>query len=125
MFKIESIDKHSGARVGVLTTDHGTIRVQNPVKVIGDRKTSANLRYKQGKSLDYNPDKVYEIRNPAGIHLPRSHVSSSYIFAGSNDFMVYQNNYNHFVNHFKNTFQHGGISLEEMIIPCAILSPIS
>jgi len=109
----------------VLTTDHGAVRVNNPIKVIGDKKTSANLRYKQGRNLNYQSKEVFEVTDPGKIHLPKSNVSSSYIFAGSNDFMVYQNNYNHFVNHFKNTFQHGGISLEEMIIPCAILSPIS
>lgn len=109
----------------VLTTDHGAVRVNNPVKVIGDRKTSSNLRYKQGKNLNYQAREVFEITDPGAVHLPKSHVSTSYIFAGSNDFMVYPNNYNHFVNHFRNTFQHGGISLEEMLIPCVVMSPIS
>ena len=107
----------------ILTTDHGTIRVQNPVKVVGDRKTTANLRYKQGKSLNYDPEKVFEIRNPSDIHLPRSNLSSSYIFAYNYDYLVYANNYNHFVNYFRNTFQHGGISMEEMLIPLVTLSP--
>jgi CheY-like chemotaxis protein len=109
----------------VLTTDHGAVRVNNPVKVIGDKKTSANLRYKQGRNLNYPAKELFEVTDPGKIHLPKTNVSSTYIFAGSNDYMVYQNNYNHFANHFRNTFQHGGISLEEMIIPCAILSPIS
>ena len=108
----------------VITTDHGAVRVTNPVKVIGDRKTSVNLRYKQGKNLNYNPKEVCEILKPDSIHLPSPHMSSSYIFAMNNDFMVYPNNYNHFVNHYRNTFQHGGISMEEMLIPVAILSPV-
>jgi CheY-like chemotaxis protein len=107
----------------VLTTDHGTIRVNNPVKVIGDRKTTANLRYKQGRNLNYKPEEVFEIKNPNQIHLPKSHVSSSFIFATNHDFLVYPNNYNQFVNYYKNTFQHGGVSMEEMMVPLVTLSP--
>ncbi|MDF1573273.1 MAG: bifunctional response regulator/alkaline phosphatase family protein [Bacteroidales bacterium] len=107
----------------VLTTDHGAVRVQHPVKVVGDRKTSANLRYKQGRNLSFQSKEVFEISNPGDVHLPQTNVSTSYIFAGGNDYMVYPNNYNHFVNYYRNTFQHGGISLEEMIIPCAVMSP--
>jgi hypothetical protein len=107
----------------VLTTDHGAIRVQNPVKVVGDRKTSTNLRYKMGKNLNYPSREVFEVTDPVKIHLPRANVSSTYIFAGGNDYLVYPNNYNHFVNHYRNTFQHGGISLEEMVIPCVTLTP--
>jgi len=108
----------------VITTDHGSVRVNNPVKVIGDRQTSVNLRYKQGKNLNYNPKEVYEIHKPETVYLPKANVSSSYIFAMNNDFMVYPNNYNHFVNLYRNTFQHGGISMEEMLIPISILSPV-
>jgi hypothetical protein len=108
----------------VITTDHGSVRVNNPVKVVGDRQTSVNLRYKQGRNLNYNPKEVYEIQKPESIFLPRTNVSSSYIFAMNNDYMVYPNNYNHFVNLYRNTFQHGGISMEEMLIPVALLSPI-
>ena len=105
----------------ILLTDHGAIRVQNPVKVIGDRKTSTNLRYKLGRNLDYNPKEVYDVRKPESIHLPRANITSTYIFAMNNDFLVYPNNYNHFVSYYKNTFQHGGISMEEMLLPLVIM----
>ncbi|GAB4312544.1 MAG: PglZ domain-containing protein [Bacteroidales bacterium] len=105
-----------GASV-VVTTDHGSVRVQDPVKVLGDRNTNTNLRYKTGKALQYNRKEVYEVRDPEDIFLPRTNVSSSYIFAKKNDFFAYPNNYNYYVNYYRNTFQHGGISLEEMLVP--------
>ena len=108
----------------VITTDHGAVRVTNPVKVIGDRQTSVNLRYKQGRSLNYNKKEVFEILQPERIRLPRTNMTSAYIFAMNNDYLVYPNNYNHFVNLYRNTFQHGGISMEEMLIPISILSPM-
>ncbi len=101
----------------VFTTDHGSLRVNVPVKVVGDRKTSVNLRYKMGKNMNYDPKEVFEIRNPADAHLPKSNVTSKFIFASQNGFFVYPNNYNYYVNYYKNTFQHGGISLEEMLVP--------
>lgn len=106
----------------VVTTDHGSVRVHNPVKVIGDKATTTNLRFKQGRNLNYNPKEVFEVRQPAKAHLPASNVTSAYIFAMQHDFLVYPNNYNYYVNYYRNTFQHGGISLEEMIIPVATLS---
>ena len=109
----------------IFSTDHGTIRVQNPVKIIGDRKTSANLRYKMGRSLDYDPSRVFEIKSPEKAWLPKSNISSRYIFAINKDFLVYQNNYNHYASYYKDTFQHGGISLQEMLLPVACLEPIS
>ncbi len=105
----------------VITTDHGTIRVDNPIKIIGDRNTNTNLRYKAGKNLNYNPKEVFEIRNPQDAFLPKINVSTSYVFAQSNDFFVYPNNYNQFVNFYQNTFQHGGISMEEILIPYVVL----
>jgi DNA-binding response OmpR family regulator len=126
--------KHSGtlellkaiARRGykvILTTDHGTIQVKNPIKVIGDKHTTVNLRYKVGKNLSYNKKEVFEITDPKKVGLPSPNVSSAYIFAGSDDFFAYPNNYNHYVSYYKNTFQHGGISLEEMLIPLVVMEP--
>ncbi|MFO8236062.1 MAG: bifunctional response regulator/alkaline phosphatase family protein [Bacteroidales bacterium] len=107
----------------IITTDHGSIQVQNPIKVIGDRNTSVNLRYKTGKNLSYKKGQVFETEDPYKIHLPKRHVSSKYIFATNQNYLVYPNNYNYFVNYYKNTFQHGGISMEEMMIPFVILNP--
>jgi len=105
----------------VITTDHGSVRTQNPVKVIGDRNTTTNLRYKSGKSLNYDSREVFEIRNPYDAFLPKTNVSSSFIFCRKDDFFAYPNNYNYYVNFYKNTFQHGGISLEEMLVPIVYL----
>jgi deoxyribodipyrimidine photolyase len=101
----------------VITTDHGTTLVQDPIKVIGDRLTTTNLRYKQGKNLNYNSREVFEILRAEDIHLPRPNVSTRYIFATGSDFFAYPNNYNHYVKYYRNTFQHGGVSLEEMLVP--------
>lgn len=107
----------------IITTDHGSVRVKDPVKIIGDRNTNTNLRYKQGKNLNYDPKEVFEVRNPADALLPRLHVSSTFAFADSYSFFAYPNNYNYYVNYYKGTFQHGGISLEEMMCPVIVLSP--
>lgn len=101
----------------IVTTDHGTIRVNQPSKVIGDRETTTNLRYKVGRNLQYEKKDVLDFRDPEKVGLPRPNVSSTFIFAKEDKFFLYPNNYNHFNNYYRNTFQHGGISLEEMICP--------
>jgi len=105
----------------IITTDHGTIRVGQPSKVVGDKNTTTNLRYKSGRSLQYQKKDVLEVRNPDEAMLPKANISSSYIFALEDKYFLYPNNYNHYNNYFRNTFQHGGISLEEMICPVITL----
>ena len=101
----------------VITTDHGSVRIDRPVRVKGDRDISVNLRYKQGRLLDYNPKEVFEVKDPARLFLPRRHLTSPYIFCHQGDFFAYPNNYNEYVKYYMNTFQHGGISMEEILIP--------
>ncbi len=100
-----------------VTTDHGTIRVQSPSRVVGDRETTTNLRYKVGRNLQYEAKDVLAVKDPKQAGLPRPNLSSTFIFAKEDYFFLYPNNYNHFYNYYRNTFQHGGISLEEMICP--------
>jgi hypothetical protein len=101
----------------VVATDHGSIRVKTPCKVVGDKQTTTNLRYKHGRNLNYEPKDVLAFKNPLDAGLPVPTVNSSFIFAKGDEYLCYPNNYNHFANYYKNTFQHGGISLEEMIVP--------
>ena len=105
----------------IITTDHGSVKVDHPVRVKGDRDISVNLRYKQGRLLDYNAKEVFEVKDPAKIFLPRRHVTSPYIFARRTDFFAYPNNYNHYVQYYTDTFQHGGVSMEEVMIPFILL----
>jgi hypothetical protein len=106
----------------IITTDHGTIRVKRPFKIVGDRTVNTNLRYKQGKNLGYEGEKVMVSTKPERLFLPKLNVSTSYVFATEDQFFAYPNNYNYYVNFYKDTFQHGGVSLEEMIIPLIFLT---
>lgn len=106
----------------VITTDHGTIRVKRPFKIVGDKAVNTNLRYKQGKNLSYDGNKIMQAPKPERLFLPKMNVSTSYVFATEDQFFAYPNNYNYYVNFYKDTFQHGGVSLEEMIIPVISLS---
>ena len=106
----------------VITTDHGSIRCTKPVKIIGDRNTNTNLRYKLGKNLAYDAKDLFVIKNPAEAQLPQPNLSTSYVFATGDAFFAYPNNYNYYVSYYKDTFQHGGISMEEMIIPLVTMT---
>jgi DNA-binding response OmpR family regulator len=123
LFELLKILAEHSVRV-IFSTDHGTIRVQNPIKIVGDRKTSSNLRYKMGRNLDYDPRKVFELKNPEIAGLPKTNISSRYIFALNKDYLVYQNNYNQYAGYYKDTFQHGGISMQEVLLPVAYLEPV-
>lgn len=101
----------------ILTTDHGSIRANRPVKIVGDRNTNTNLRYKLGKNLGYDSKDLFVIKEPRKAQLPSPNLSTSYVFATGDSFFAYPNNYNYYVSYYKDTFQHGGISMEEMIIP--------
>jgi CheY-like chemotaxis protein len=107
----------------MITTDHGTINVRQPSKILGDRESSTNIRYKTGKRLNTEDKNLYTVSNPEDIGLPKINLSSSFTFATEDRYLIYPSNYNHFVNFYKNTYQHGGVSLEEMLIPFAVLSP--
>ncbi|MCR5076676.1 MAG: PglZ domain-containing protein [Prevotella sp.] len=107
----------------IITTDHGSIRTTKPVKIIGDRNTNTNLRYKLGKNLSYDSREVFTIKDPRQAQLPAPNLSTSYVFATGDAFFAYPNNYNYYVSYYKDTFQHGGISLEEMIVPLITLTP--
>lgn len=107
----------------LITTDHGSIRVDTPSKVVGDRNVNTNLRYKLGKNLSYNAKDVYEVKQPRVLQLPQPNLSTTYVFATGARFFAYPNNYNYYVQYYKDTFQHGGVSMEEMIIPLVTLRP--
>lgn len=107
----------------IITTDHGTINVDNPTKLVGDKNVNTNLRYKTGRGMSYQNKDVYEVKNPEDVFLPKQHINSVFVFAKEDLFFAYPNNFNHYVKYYTNTYQHGGLSLEEMIVPFVTLSP--
>ncbi len=107
----------------IITTDHGSIKVSDPVKVLGDRNVNSNLRYKFGKSLAYDEKDVFEMKNPEEYYLPKVNVSTRFVFTRNDEFFAYPNNYNYYAKYYRNTFQHGGLSMEEIMIPFVTLSP--
>lgn len=115
--------KEAGGKV-VLTTDHGMVKITRPLKIYGDRATSTNIRYKQGKNINYEKSKfIYSFQKPEEAMLPRPHVSSTYAFALQDAYLCYPTNYNYYANLYKDTFQHGGISMDELLIPIVTLNP--
>ena len=106
-----------------ITTDHGTIKINKPLKIVGEKNINSNLRYKVGRNIDYPAKDVFEIKNPEKAFLPKETMTSQYIFATGSDFFAYPNNYNYYANYYRNTFQHGGISMEEMLVPFVRLIP--
>ena len=112
----------SGARL-IITTDHGTVKVSQPVKIVGERSTNSNLRYKVGRGLSYNEKEVFRVADPTKVYLPSGKFAAEFVFAREDDYFVYPNNYNQFVNYYANTFQHGGISMEEVLIPFVVMDP--
>ena len=108
----------------VLTSDHGAIRVQHGVLVHADRETSTNLRYKYGRAIRAESKQVMGIDDPEAYGLPALKLSTNYLIAQSNTFFVYPNHFHHFNNLYKDSLQHGGISLEEMVLPVVTLEPV-
>ena len=106
----------------LITTDHGSVKVSSPVKIVGDRDVNTNLRYKYGRSLNYKAKEVFEITNPEEYYLPKLNVSTRWVFSKGDDFFAYPNNYNYYANYYRNTFQHGGLSMEEVLIPIITLT---
>ena len=120
--KIITKAKELGYKI-IITTDHGTINVNTPSLVSGDKEISTNLRYKTAKKINSETKKVIKIDDPSSFLLPSNYLSSCFIFAKENTYFVYSNNYNNYVNMFKNTYQHGGVSLEEMLVPFVVIKP--
>jgi len=109
----------------ILTSDHGSILGRRAAKVQGSRETSTNLRYKFGTNLNVDSRQGIPIKNPETYRLPSEGVNKNYILAKEDYYFVYPTRFHEFEQKFKGTFQHGGVSLEEMVLPCAVMTPRS
>ena len=105
----------------VITTDHGSIRCLHGVKALGDRESSPNLRYKYGRNVKADARNAIHINNPEEYKLPRRNGIVNYIIAKEDFYFVYPTDYHKYLNQYNDTFQHGGISLDEMILPVVTL----
>ncbi len=107
----------------VVTTDHGAIRSLRSTKVIGDRETSTALRYKYGRNLKCDAEHALFIDDPEAYGLPRHGINSNYIIAKEDYYFVYPTNFHRYERLYRDTMQHGGASLEEMILPVVTMQP--
>jgi len=119
---LKTIAGKKNARV-VLTTDHGSIRCLHGVKVMGDRDTSTNLRYKFGKNVKADPKHAMHVKEPSDLRIPSFGLTINNIIAKEDYYFVYPTDFNHYLQKYKDSFQHGGISLEEMVVPVVTMKP--
>lgn len=107
----------------VVTSDHGSTLCSRGTVAHGKRDTSTNLRYKYGDNLNCNPKEALLIKNPDRYRLPSFGLATTYIVAREDFYFVYPNRYNEYQRQFQNSFQHGGFSMDELILPIAVLKP--
>lgn len=119
---LKQLSKRKDLKV-VITTDHGSIRCMRGVKVLGDKDTSTNLRYKFGKNVKAESRYAIQLANPEEFRLPSHGITVNNIIAKEDYYFVYPTDYHHYLNKYRDSFQHGGISMDEMIIPVALLNP--
>jgi hypothetical protein len=105
----------------ILTTDHGSVRCMRGSKVVGDREASTNLRYKYGRNLKVDDRQAVFVKNPLDYLLPKTSVTTNYILAKEDYYFVYPTDYHRYLSQYRDSFQHGGISLEEMVLPLITL----
>ena len=117
---LRTLGKQKNAKI-ILTTDHGSVRCMRGSKVVGDREASTNLRYKYGRNLKVDERQAIFVKNPLDYRLPRTSVTTNYILAKEDYYFVYPTDYHRYLSHYRDSFQHGGISLEEMVLPLITL----
>jgi len=119
---LKTISQQKNAKV-IITTDHGSIRCLRGVKVLGDKETSTNLRYKFGKNVNSDIKSSLQFEEPEEYKIPKSGLTVNNLIAKEDYYFVYPTDYHHYLAKFRDSFQHGGISLEEMAIPVIELEP--